>query len=218
MDIIPTPRNALDNALHRYMYGNHGRGLSGKQDKAIKVGHEMDGDHGSGLSGKHVHLEDKAIKVGHEMAGNLWDAADRKSDELSGIKQLIEEYRPLYTGAVNYVTSQLEGKGKTKEETEKQINERRDMLADSFALEFKEMMTMKKFYMKEIAYTYKEQVNKVYMLERAEKMADKQFLRQLAVATTKFLAVDGPGQITQALNDLVSLLFNDVVQNRREKD
>ena len=67
-----------------------------------------------------------------------------------------------------------------------------------------------------MVYTHKEQVNKVYQFERAEKMADKQFLRQLAVATTKFLAVDGPGQITQALNDLVSLLFDDICKPKRK--
>ena len=173
---IPTPRNALDNALHRYMYGDHGRGLSGK----------------------HVHLEDKAIKEGHEMAGNLWDAADRKLNELLGINQLIEKYGPLYEGAEEYVKRELSKDPANKGiDIKERLANRRTYLAEEFTKRLKGMeITSEKRIssLKEIVYTYKEQVNKVYMLERAEKMADKQFLRQLAVATTKFLAVDGPGQ------------------------
>ncbi len=195
---IPIRRNALDDALRKY--------------------NAMYGDHGRGLSGKHVPLADKAIKVGHEMANKLWDEADKKSDELLGIKQLIEEYKPLYEGAEDYVVKNKLAGQLTEKEIKLRLDARRQALANSFAVEFAERAKEKKFYIKEMVYTHKEQVNKVYTLERAEKMADKQFLRQLAVATTKFLAVDGPGQITQALNDLVSLLFNDVVQNRREKD
>ena len=62
---IPIRRDALDDALRKY--------------------NAMYGDHGRGLSGKHVPLADKAIKVGHEMANKLWDEADKKSDKLLGI-------------------------------------------------------------------------------------------------------------------------------------
>lgn len=193
MEILPT-HNARDNALHQRMYGHYRPELFGKS----------------------ISLEQKALEDGKKISDKIWDYATEKARGLLKYDDKIEELEPLVWQAKMEMANRKIGKGAPLPEgVTTDMFENRVKILDSMLGELKKR---KDDYIKNIVYTQKEQVNKVYTLKRAKKMADKLFRQQIFVSTTKFLAVDGPGQMTQALSDLVELLFHDVLQNRREKE
>lgn len=194
MDILPTS-NALDNPLHRRAYR---------------------GDwHKYGPLGKPALPERKALEIGQIMTSEIWDSTAKKAKDLLKYDDKIEQLVPIAWEARLDLLKRKAGEGDPLPAgVTIEMLESRVKLLDTMV---GEMRKRREDFMKHIVYTEKEQVNKIYSLLQSERMADKLFRQQILVATTRFLVAD-VYQITQALSDLVHLLFHDVLQNRREKD
>jgi hypothetical protein len=158
-------------------------------------------------------LELHALRVGEIVTNEIMDAAGRKAEALGGFKELLNHYRPLYQQAEKDVLHALEGGPLPQGVTLEALEKKRKLLADKLA----EITKKQSDDIAKIAYIDKDQYNKTFGILTAKKMISQQLRQQILVATTKFLMADLEN-ITQSLGHIMTLLFDDVLQNRREKD
>ncbi len=144
METLPT-HNALDNARHRRMYSHYRPELFGKS----------------------IPLEQKAFEKGKELSNKIWDAAAEKARDLLKYDDKIEELEPLVWKAKMDMADRKIGRGdQLPEGVTIDMFENRVKILDSMVGELRKR---KDDYIKNIVYTQKEQVNKVYTLKKSKK-------------------------------------------------
>jgi hypothetical protein len=158
-------------------------------------------------------LEQQALKIGEIVTNEIMEMTGRKVEALGGFEKLLNHYRPLYQQAEKDVLHALEGGPLPQGITLEALEKKRKLFADKLA----EIAKKQSDDIAKIAYISKDQYNKTFGILSAKRMMRKLFRQQVFVATTKFLMAD-LDNITQSLTHIMNLLFDDVLQNRREKD